>query len=60
MRLRTIALALVLACGFTALGEARNKPSAMRVKPNNRRPANQRIKPRKAQKHKVVNRRVKR
>jgi hypothetical protein len=32
MKLRTVALALALSCGFTALGEAKQKPRVTRVK----------------------------
>lgn len=54
MKFRTIALALALICGFAALGEARNKPARMHFKSRSAKVNNQRVKPRKVVKRKVV------
>jgi hypothetical protein len=58
MRFRTLALALALACGFTALGEAKKSPAVMRVKSRGKASSSRRVKPRKVQKHKAAKRRV--
>ncbi|MGB9454780.1 MAG: hypothetical protein WCB12_01970 [Bryobacteraceae bacterium] len=52
MRLRTLALALALACGFTAAGEAKKtviRPAAKSVKL--KKPSKIKVKKRKHQKH---------
>ena len=54
MKFRTIALALALICGFAALGEARKKPAGMHFKSRSAKVNNQRVKPRKVVKRKVV------
>jgi hypothetical protein len=54
MKFRRIALALALICGFTALGEAKRKPSGMHFKGRSAKVSNKRVKPRKVVKRKVV------
>lgn len=54
MKFRTIALALALTCGFATLGEAKKKPSGMHFKARSAKVNNQRVKPHKVVKRKVV------
>jgi hypothetical protein len=39
MRFRTLALALALCCGFTAIGEAKRKPAVHKVKTGSAKPS---------------------
>jgi hypothetical protein len=58
MRFRTVALALALTFGLSAIGEARQKPAITRVKARKTKARkNRKVK---ARKMKVVKRRVKR